>query len=405
MILTSITALLLLLAPLSEPAPGESPETHAERLAGVIVLDNNSSREALEALKNLPEAAAMRSWQNVLVQSKNPAYKVEAINRIARTSDRRKLSPIVAQLDSPYSDVRQAAIAVLSRIADDRVYPKILEMSRNTNPVFRVYAAEALAALYDKRFIPVVTDMIRDDNKSVRILAIRIILKNRIDAMYPALRNAAAKDENHEVTVEALKALASLDDASSIYIFIKALSSPDAEVRRAAADNIVLFQVSRAAFAVSEQLEVETDPDLKSALLEILIRYRNPGNFRGLERIISTESSPALRVKAAVALGFTRSDRAEEILVRALADPDYQVRSEACSSLGMLGSRRGAARMVELIRSDNDLFVRTAALYAVERIRDKETILPLYDMLAGERDPLFRELLTRTLRSMIAKSI
>lgn len=405
MILTPIISLLVLLAPLSQPAPGESPENHAERLAGIILSDTSSSLDAFEALKTLPDAAAMRSWQNVLLRSENPSYKVEAIRRIARTNDRRKLSPIVSQLDSPYSDVRQAAIAVLSRIADDRVYPKILEMSRNTNPVFRVYAAEALAALYDKRFIPVVTEMIRDENKSVRILAIRIILKNRIDAMYPALRNAAAKDENHEVTVEALKALASLDDASSIYIFIKALSSPDAEVRRAAADTIVLFQVSRAAFAVSEQLEVETDPDLKSALLEILIRYRNPGNFRGLERIISADASPALRVKAAAALGFTRSDRAEDILIRALNDADYQVRSEACASLGLLGSRRGANRMLELIRNETDLFVRTAALYAVERIRDKDTILPLYDMLTGEQDPLFRELLTKTLRSMIAKSI
>ncbi|HQO23176.1 MAG TPA: HEAT repeat domain-containing protein, partial [Spirochaetota bacterium] len=166
-----------------------SAEMFAEKVSSAWT--RSSREEAFESLKKINLSFSLSGWKIVLEKSNEPAFKIEAINRISQSKDKKDLNSIINQLDSRFSEVRTAAIAVLKRIGDDRVYPKILIMSQNENPVFRVYAAEALTSMYDKRFLPIVAEMVKDKNKSIRLMIIRLIAKNRITEQLNNLKTIA----------------------------------------------------------------------------------------------------------------------------------------------------------------------------------------------------------------------
>ena len=379
-----------------------SAEMFAEKASSAWT--RSSREEAFESLKKIDLSFSLSGWKIVLEKSNEAAFKIEAINRISQSKDKKDLNSIINQLDSRFSEVRTAAIAVLKRIGDDRVYPKILIMSQNENPVFRVYAAEALTSMYDKRFLPIVAEMVKDKNKSIRLMIIRLIAKNRITEQLNNLKTIAIQDDDYEVIIESMNALSSFGDSSSSYIYIKLLSHSDYNVRKTAAEKIERYRISSAASALNEQLERETDDYLKDFYISLLVSFRS-SFIRGIELTALKDSSARLRIKAVASLGILRSDRSAGVLIQTLSDEDYRVRSEACNSLAIINARSSCQKMTAMVKNEKNIFVRSAALYALEKIRDKSTIIPLYDILAEEKDEVFRMLLNNTLRNMVEKTI
>lgn len=380
----------------------EQAEQYAQKAVSSWL--SSSRNEAVESLRKINPDDAVSAWEIILDKSRNPELKIEAIANISKLRDRRNQSSIIEQLDSEFSDVRLAAISILKKEGDDRVYPKILQMSQSDNPVFRVYAAEALTYLYDKRFLPIVTSMIKDENKSIRLMIIKLIAENRIQETLTSLKNIALQDADYEVVAAAAEALSAFNDSSSGYIYIKLLSHSEYLVRKTASAKIARFRISSAVNALNDQLSVENNDYLKNVYMDIIVSFRT-SSVKGIEKIALTDSYPQLRIKAVAALGNLRSERSSDVLIRSLSDPDSRVRAEACNSLALLDSRKSTPRMVVMLKNENDLYVRTAALYALEKIRDKSTIIPIYDILYDEKDPFFRMLLNNVLRRMIEKSI
>jgi HEAT repeat protein len=55
-------------------------------------------------------------------------------------------------------------------------------------------------------------------------------------------------------------------------------------------------------------------------------------------------------------------------------DPDREVRVFAARSLGQLGGPKALALLIEKVASTDESYVRGAALYAIETIRDPSAI-------------------------------
>ncbi|HPA64885.1 MAG TPA: HEAT repeat domain-containing protein, partial [Spirochaetota bacterium] len=143
---------------------------------------------------------------------------------------------------------------------------------------------------------------------------------------------------------------------------------------------------------------------LKDFYISLLVSFRS-SLIRGIELTALKDSSARLRIKAVASLGILRSDRSAGVLIQTLSDEDYRVRSEACNSLAIINARSSCQKMTAMVKNEKNIFVRSAALYALEKIRDKSTIIPLYDILAEEKDEVFRMLLNNTLRNMVEKTI
>jgi len=47
--------------------------------------------------------------------------------------------------------------------------------------------------------------------------------------------------------------------------------------------------------------------------------------------------------------------------------------------------------------------VRSAALYALKKINDRKSVIPLFDIYSTEKDPVFREQMRSVIRSYLEK--
>ncbi len=387
-------------------AKEEKPEDRMIRLKNTIVsrFGFRSRKEALEELKRYPLGAALPLWIEIIRKSRSPEVKKTAIDHVASSYDRRIVPPIVEELSNPFSAVRESAINALKKSGDDRMFPHIINMARSRNPIYKIYALEAIYLLYDRRFNAMLLEFLRDESKSVRYYAIKCIEKNRLMETLPLIRNIAAADANGEVRIKAIEVIRDFGDRSAVYVLLRCLNDQNRDIRHAAAMTLKDFQVRSTAFPVSGQLALEEHDDIKDLLIETLIRVRSSGGFRGLDRVISQEKNEKLRIKAAFALGEVGEPGAVPLLLRALNDSEYRVRAEACNSLGNYRGQRGSVTgLLGIISGETSLYVRLSALYALQKINDRSMAVPLFDQYGVETDTVFREKLRVMVRRFIER--
>jgi HEAT repeat protein len=278
-------------------------------------------------------------------------------------------------------------------------------MAENKDPIFRVYALEALQQLYDIRLFNIVQTLLSDENKSVRIIAIKCVQTNNMDRLVSNLKNMALSDVNAEVRVEAISALMKMNDSGAHSVYNKTINSDNRDIRFVTAQAMHKLKSRQSLSAASEQLAVETDIPIKGILIDFMIEMKDGGGLKGLEREALNEEHAPLRIKSVYALGVIGGSKALPILMKAIADTDFHVRAEACASLGGYKDKNVSAALIGVVRDDRERYVRLAALYSLERIRDKSTVVPLYDQHAKEQDPVFRSKLYEVTRTLIQGSI
>ena len=92
----------------------------------------------------------------------------------------------------------------------------------------------------------------------------------------------------------------------------------------------------------------------------------------------------SLRSLAIWALGRQKTDKARRPLIAALADADISLRGEAARSLGVLGSRRAAGRLIQVMRGDPDASVRMFAAHALGSLCGPKAVSALREVLANQ---------------------
>jgi HEAT repeat protein len=383
------------------------PAKLSQLLVNVILSDedNRVKENAISALGKYPVNQYVPLLLNVLKKADSFTVKKSIIDVLATSEDRRIVLPLVDELSSPFLAVRKSAILALRRIGDDRMFPYILSLGKRRDPIYRVYALEAIYHVYDKRLYYFLMEMLGDENKSVRYYALRCIENNNLNQALSQVRNLALHDDNYEVRVKAIEVLGGVRDYNSLYVLLRCISDENNSVRHAAAMSLYLIGQSKSAYSLSNQLYRETDDSIKELIIKTLVKIKNGGGFKGLERVLTRDRNPKMRVLAAYALGEIRDRRAVSILLKALYDKDLKVRSEACHSLGFYRERIVVRQLIEVINRESSRYVKTAALYAIMSIGDKSSILPLFDRYAREKDPVFKELLRSYLRDCIKKYI
>lgn len=376
-------------------------------LAGIILSNNDyeDKKKALKALQLYSEKKYLPLWINILTKTGNNLIKSDIIKFISKTEDKSIVMPLARELNNPFHSVRKNAILALKHIGDDRMFSFVLNMARNPDSIYRVYALEAIYYLYDRRFYYVVMDLLKDKKKSVRYFALRCIERNHLSQALSTVRNMALRDDNFEVRIKSIEILGGVKDYNSIYLLHKCLSDPNRSIRYSTVLSLNLIDSQKSAYSLSNQLEKETDEPVKELIIETLIKLKNGGGFAGLKKILTGDPRIKMRIMAGYALGKIDDRRAISILIKGLYDKEMKVRAEICNSLGNYSDKTVRKALLNIISFDKKRFVRTAALYSINRIKDKSIVLPLFDQFSKEKDAIFREKLRQFLRKCIDKYI
>jgi len=357
---------------------------------------------ALTVIKMYPPDTAVPFLVDVLEKTDSQETKIKLIDYLSPFNDRRSVIPIAKELKNPFQPVREAAARGL-KYADDRVYPVILEMAESPNPVMKLYALQAFNYLYDRRFYNTIISLLEDENKSIRIYAVICLETNKLGQSAPQLRAMALNDKNDEVRIEAIRTIGSFGDRNSLPALYVVLNDANKDVRKASISAMETIGEKKSSYPLSDRLARESDDEIKKSLIDAMVSLKSGGSLAGLKKILLEDKKAGLRIDAAYALGWIKDSRGLPILLEALDDADFRVRAEASAAAGNFRDRSASASLIEVVSRDRERYVRSAALYALKKINDRKSVIPLFDIYSTEKDPVFREQMRSVIRSYLEK--
>ncbi|HEU4680432.1 MAG TPA: HEAT repeat domain-containing protein [Gemmatimonadales bacterium] len=242
------------------------------------------------------------------------------------TRDRALLEPTIHQMSTLYDlDALEAVLEEQARTATGRpgwlveVYDRLglvdkyidkLRSARKWRD--RAFAAELLGRVGSAKAVPVLLETVN-----------------------------ATRTEDSDVREIALRALARIGDPGAVDPLIRALASAD------------VWLAPRIADILTRHGEAVIDPLLS---------------------VLGDSAQPPARAWAANVLGEVRAQRAFPALIRALGDPEDEVRAKAATALGRIGDRRATGYLLEHLLTDPAPFVRLRIASALGRFRGPEVI-------------------------------
>lgn len=225
--------------------------------------------------------------------------------------------PLITALDDSREDTRQEVMRALSSIGAPAVEP-LLREAGNSSPLIRQGVVKALGNLREVQATDLIIRALRDDDRHVR--------------------------------EEAARALGNIGDPVAIDPLIDLLSDPYGQVRNEAVKTIV--SLGTPAIDPLIQALVSDQPEVPERASFALVQIGQASVGPLIEGLEAT--NPAIRKGSASILGHIRDQAAIPALIRALNDPDRQVRREAVKALADM---KGAATspLMEAFKSGEPL--------------------------------------------------
>ncbi|MCX7679495.1 MAG: HEAT repeat domain-containing protein [Spirochaetes bacterium] len=379
------------------------PKSLIVPLKNILIAKNNNGLHplALDALKLYPPHEIIHVWKEILEKTPSFLVKVQAIQVLTYINTKEIIPIIAEQLKSPFTSVREAAIQSLKKFRDDRVYAFILNLAASDNPIFTVYALNAIYHMYDSRLYNFLLEQLKSENKSIRYHALLCLEKNELNKSLPYISQLALKDENSEMRVKAIEILANAPQFNSLPIFLQCLHDDNRDIRYASIQSIAKRKFKQTASHLSNQLYHEKEDDIKGLIMDTLVDFKDGGGYKGFSKIIRYEGNPNIKVHAAYCIGKINQNQGLPILIDATKDIDYRVRAEALHALSNYKENRSAEVLLSFIETNDNLYVRSAALYSLQKLKIKTTLLPLFRAYTKESNVIFKELLKDTIEDLI----
>jgi HEAT repeat protein len=367
--------------------------------------------EALEKLNGVPADPQDKALYYI---AKNDWDELMQLRRAA-------IRPLLWALKDDYFQVREKAANTLGRLKDVRAVRSLIEVLSDSDGNVRMEAAGALGELGDKRALPALAAALKDDYVGVRITVaaaldrmkwspatkteqiLYLIAKERwldlaavgqpaadlltgqLDDPYYAIRDKVTKTLRNLGKIALppmIKALASPDkdvrrralwvigktgEPSAFDPLIRSLQDPDLRCREEAV--IALGELADARAIPFLEHIIEEDESLGPAAVSALGMIHHPDSIIKLIPYISDED-PLIRINAVRALGKVGDTSILPHLAPALKDPDTEVRIAAIQAIVKFGGAE-TAELAHSALSDKEIRVRRIAVTKLIRMRNE----------------------------------
>jgi HEAT repeat protein len=326
-----------------------------------VLKDSNSvvCQAAAEALENFGEPAvaplveALKQWDEV-----TRVCACDVLVKIGIPA----LESLTVLLKHDESNVRNAAVDTVCRIGGEKAVEFLIAAAKGGGDSVRKDASDALVKIGE----PAVTSMIgvlKDEKLNMEAFAREVLRRIGEPSVQPLL-NMLDDDSLHARCASA-DVLVSIGSPKALKPLVALLTDPSPSLRRSSAQAI-------------EKIGMPDDPSVRACCLvarrdwngaaslgdvslePLLSAFKGEGGWNianalasigdpAVDRVISmlSDTSEAVRCKAAEALRWMRSRKAVEPLIAALGDARAGVRAAAAKSLEELGGKRAVERIVE----------------------------------------------------------
>jgi HEAT repeat protein/ATP/ADP translocase len=245
---------------------------------------------------------------------------------------------------------------------DAKAMSVVLTSSSDPDPAVRRIAMEILAEVADRPEAPVLLERLRDDDPVVRSTALRGL--SRVgDTTALAGVGPLLADEDETVRSAAVGAFASLGGAAEEAEGLRRLlSDPDPGVRARAAAALLASSHAAEAHRTLTEMARSDAPEWRVAAMEA---FR--GSERGLNEVLAglDDPHPHVRRAALSAVADFSDNAASQGLVRALGDPDAEVRAAAVRGIVGMGDRARDVLVEALARPE----LEAGAMHCLARMQ------------------------------------
>lgn len=286
----------------------------------------------------------------------------------ARTNER----VVVALLRSAEPRARLWGSRLFAELGLVEVYAKRLRHGRRWSD--REHAAETLGLAGVASTVPVLVEALRDPNEdetSVKSAAASALARLRDETAIPLLAAelAGVDDQSSRQVAEAMAAFGAL----AVPALLELLVDPARTGARVWAARILgRIADARAVEALVGRMH-DRDDRLRMAVAEALGAIGDPRALQPLVRATLRDPAPQVRAHAAGAVARVEGPRAVDVLVAALADPDYATRIRALEAFETMRIEDTAP--LEAALRDPNADVRRRAALALERVGYLERII------------------------------
>jgi len=286
-------------------------------------------------------------------------------------------------------------------LGDERAVEPLIEALKDTGGNVSRNAEIALGSIGDPRAFEPLRLMLRKGSRTGWALS-RIRHPEVTDALIESLGS-----ENYEVRNDAVRILQERKDADVLPKLVAALGTgPEKGITeilrkrgKAAADALAAgatgndeavrikagallaeMRDPRAGGSIAGGLKHE-NTSVRAAAARHLAAHPDPAAFDALADVVRSEKDPLVRTAAVQALGALKDERAREPLLAALGDASNPVRAEAARALGGVPSADAVTALAAAL-ADEAQSVKIAAVEALGASKRPDALQPLVSALA-----------------------
>ena len=289
---------------------------------------------------------------------------VSAVRALGEIEDQRVLRPLLKALQSNDASVCVAAINAMAQVGGPEVTEPIIGMLHHKHGQVRLAAVEALGSLGVAKAVESLRELLSDSLWDVRRAAVETLGRLRDARGVEALKRTLA-DGDADVREAAAMALGHIGERSAIGPLVVALKDGTSGVRRIAAGALSRIDQnwsssSEAKSAVEELRPAlyDHDPEVRHLVNQLLVA------LGAMEPELTNAAAPA---DVSVASSEKRRKLAVSLFLAILCDADRDLRQAAAEALGRLGTRRAEPALLRALQ-DPDADVRAAAERALQAI-------------------------------------
>lgn len=314
------------------------------RVAGLLALVAAGLLLPLAAVRVWGETAEARRISELVADLESPdgAAREAAAWGLGALDAEDAAGPLRARLADSDPRVRGVAARSLGKIGGREAFQPIAALLDDPDPYVRELAILGLEATGSGEVVPAVIPMLSDPEMGVRSVAVSALGHVAGREAARALAAVVAGDPDGHTRVMAAGALAKrvAEPDLAVPALVRLLGDVDPGLRAEAAWAIEQLASGAAVTGLAAQLAHEPDAEVRQAIVHALAAF--PGEPQAVESLLGALRDPDPMVRNRAALGLAGSDdpQAAAALVAALRDPVHQVRLEAAWALDEIEARR-----------------------------------------------------------------
>jgi HEAT repeat protein/energy-coupling factor transporter ATP-binding protein EcfA2 len=296
-------------------------------------------------------------------------------------------------------------IRLLEQTKSCEALPFLIDIAKNGCPETRWRAVRSLNSLADKDILIPLIEALKDPDSTVRFMAAKSLGKLGKSEATPYLCQLL-DDENWLVRSACVEALGELERMESYECLKSALKHEDYTVRTKAAEYLGRCIPQEVVILLNEEFS-NSDNGSKKKVIQLLGETKSLLAIPILIHALQ-EDDWVVRSEAVMQIGllgiWINKWHLEESLTPFIHilqnDPQTSVRSCAAIFLGVIGDYRIVPILIEAL-AQNDTVVRSSIINALEQLRDRSAIKSIINSL--QDDEYVCEAAIKALRTFIAK--